>query len=74
MSDHFFFYFQGKWAPAKIPNPGYFEDDTPFNSFTRIEAVGFELWTMSEDIMIDNIIVCGELAIANNYARDGWVL
>ena len=62
---------QGKWAPRKIPNPAYFEDDNVFSSFTSIEAVGFELWTMSEDILIDNVIVCGELAIANNYARDG---
>ena len=64
-------FLQGKWAPRKIDNPAYFEDDTPFSSFSTISAVGFELWTMSEDILIDNVIVCGELAIANNYARDG---
>lgn len=65
---------QGKWSPRKIENPAYFEDDSPFTSFSSISAVGFELWTMSEGIMIDNVIVCGELVIANNYARDGWVL
>jgi len=62
---------QGKWAPKKIPNPGYFEEDTPFENLLPINAVGFELWTMSEDIFIDNVIVCGELVIANNYAREG---
>ena len=62
---------QGKWAPRKIANPAFFEDEVPFTSFSAISAVGFELWTMTEGILIDNIIVCGELAIANNYARDG---
>ena len=62
---------QGIWEPRKIPNPAYFEDETPFFSLTPIAAVGFELWTMSEGIFFDNIIVTSELAIANNYARDG---
>ena len=62
---------QGKWAPRKVDNPAYFEDDTPFSSFTSFSAVGFELWTMTGDVLFDNVIVCGELAIANNYARDG---
>ncbi len=66
--------FQGKWAPRKIANPGYFEEDTPFNNLLPIHAVGFELWTMSEGIFIDNVLVCGELAIANNYAQEGLVI
>lgn len=65
------FVVQGKWAPRKIDNPAYFEEDALFTSFSSISAVGFELWSMTKDILIDNIIVCGELAIANNYARDG---
>ena len=63
--------FQGKWAPRKIDNPAYFEDDTPFFSLTSIEAVGFELWSMSENMYFDNIIVTSDLVIANNFAIEG---
>ncbi len=63
--------FQGKWAPRRIPNPGYFEDKTPFLHLLPISAVGFELWSTSPSVSFDNVIVISELAIANNYARDG---
>ncbi len=62
---------QGKWAPRKIDNPAYFEDDTPFFSLIPIAAVGFELWSMSENIYFDNIIVTSDLTIANNFAIEG---
>ena len=62
---------QGKWAPRKIENPAYFDDETPYYSLSPITAVGFELWTMSENIYFDNVIIASELAIANNYAREG---
>lgn len=66
--------YDGKWVPRQIPNPAYFDDTTPFFSLTPIGAVGFELWSMNEDIYFDNILVASELTIANNYARDGWRL
>ena len=62
---------QGKWAPRRIPNPAYFEDETPFHSLLPVTAVGFELWSMDKNIFFDNIIVTSELTIANIYARDG---
>lgn len=62
---------QGKWAPREIPNPAYFEDKTPYFSFTPITAVGFELWSMSENIYFDNIIITSDLTIANTYSFDG---
>lgn len=64
-------YLQGKWAPRRIDNPAYFEIDDAFSTLSPVAAVGFELWTMSEGVLIDNIIICGELAVANNYANDG---
>ncbi|KAL1973469.1 hypothetical protein VTN31DRAFT_6104 [Thermomyces dupontii] len=48
--------YKGPWAPRKIPNPNYFEDRTPAN-FEPIGAVGFELWTMQNDILFDNIYI-----------------
>ncbi|XP_039295271.1 calnexin isoform X1 [Nilaparvata lugens] len=58
--------YQGKWAPRRIPNPDYFEDRDPFR-MTAIGAVGLELWSMSNQILFDNILVTDDPAIA-----DGW--
>jgi len=48
--------YKGVWAPRKIANPDYFEDKTPAN-FEPFGALGFELWTMNEDILFDNIYI-----------------
>jgi calnexin len=48
--------YKGEWAPRKIDNPAYFEDLNP-NHFSRIAGIGFEIWTMDEDILFDNIYV-----------------
>ncbi|KAL2799500.1 Calreticulin family-domain-containing protein [Aspergillus keveii] len=48
--------YKGPWAPRKIANPAYFEDKTPSN-FEPIGAIGFELWTMQNDILFDNIYI-----------------
>lgn len=48
--------YKGPWSPRKIANPNYFEDKQPSN-FEPIGAVGFELWTMTKDILFDNIYV-----------------
>ncbi|KAL0951769.1 hypothetical protein HGRIS_008441 [Hohenbuehelia grisea] len=47
----------GEWAPRKIANPDFFEDLTPVKSLNRIGGIGIELWTMTEDILFDNIYV-----------------
>ena len=62
---------QGTWAPRKIENPAHFEDKTPFFSLSPIGAIGFELWTMNENIYFDNVIITSELTVANNYAAEG---
>ncbi|KAJ5898976.1 Calnexin [Penicillium taxi] len=48
--------YKGPWAPRKIANPGYFEDKTPSN-FEPMGAIGFEIWTMQNDILFDNIYI-----------------
>lgn len=42
--------YKGVWAPRRIPNPGYYLDEHPAD-FTPLAGVGFELWTMTEDIL-----------------------
>ncbi|EPS40966.1 hypothetical protein H072_5152 [Dactylellina haptotyla CBS 200.50] len=48
--------YKGVWEPRKIPNPAFFEAKTPSN-FEPMGAIGFELWTMTEGILFDNIYI-----------------
>lgn len=48
--------YKGVWAPRKIENPDFFEDDVPY-AFSPIAGVAFEWWTMQENIMVDNVSV-----------------
>lgn len=65
--------YKGKWKPRRIPNPDFFEDKHPFKMHT-ISAVGFELWSMSQDILFDNIIITDELSVAHQWAADSFDL
>ncbi|XP_008215933.1 calnexin isoform X2 [Nasonia vitripennis] len=60
--------YQGKWKPRLIHNPEYFNDENPFR-MTPIYAVGFELWSMSPDILFDNIIVTDDEIVAQKWAE-----
>ncbi|KAI4191535.1 MAG: hypothetical protein LQ348_003514 [Seirophora lacunosa] len=48
--------YKGVWKPKTIANPDYFEDKTPAN-FEPMGAIGFEIWTMQNDILFDNIYI-----------------
>lgn len=37
-------------------------------------AVGFELWSMSQDILFDNIIITDDLSVAHQWAADSFDL
>ncbi|KAF9013632.1 Calreticulin-domain-containing protein [Hymenopellis radicata] len=62
--------YKGEWAPRKIPNPDYFEDLTPVKSLEKIGGVGIELWTMTEDILFDNLYVGHSLDEAKALAAE----
>jgi hypothetical protein len=62
--------YKGPWAPRKIPNPNYFEDLTPVQTLQKIGGVGIELWTMTEDILFDNIYVGHSLEDAKALAAE----
>ncbi|KAH6660552.1 calreticulin family protein [Truncatella angustata] len=61
--------YKGVWAPRKIKNPDYFEDKTPAN-FEPIGAIGFELWTMQNNILFDNIYIGHSVEDANKLAEE----
>ncbi|XP_027210693.1 calnexin [Penaeus vannamei] len=65
--------YRGKWKPRKIPNPDFFEDLEPFK-MTAIDAVGLELWSMSDNILFDNILVTDNVAEAYQFAQETFDL
>jgi len=64
--------YSGVWSPRKIPNPDFYEDKTPFTSLLPISAVGIEMWTMTKDIMFDNIILTDSKTVADDWAAESW--
>eukprot|EP00002_Diphylleia_rotans_P006014 TRINITY_DN1529_c0_g1_i3.p1 TRINITY_DN1529_c0_g1~~TRINITY_DN1529_c0_g1_i3.p1 ORF type:complete len:588 (+),score=155.80 TRINITY_DN1529_c0_g1_i3:44-1807(+) len=60
--------YKGEWKARMIPNPNYFEDKTP-NNFPAIGAIGFEIWTMTEEITFDNIYLGHSINDAINFAE-----
>merc|ERR1712080_652661 len=47
--------YKGEWTTTMIDNPAYIADVYPHED---IGAVGFELWTVNEGSIFDNILVC----------------
>jgi len=37
-------------------------------------ALGFELWSVSNDILFDNIIITDEKRVADDWAEQTWVI
>jgi calnexin len=65
--------YKGIWKPRKIPNPAYFEDKTPSN-FEPMGAVGFEIWTMQNDILFDNIYIGHSIEDAEKLRKETFDL
>jgi len=65
--------YKGVWAPRKIPNPNYFEDKKPAD-FNKMGAIGFELWSMQNGFLFDNIYIGHSEEDAKALAEETWVL
>lgn len=65
--------YRGKWKPRRIANPDYFEDKKPFR-MSSIGAIGLELWSMSENILFDNILIADNKVLADRIASETWDL
>ncbi|KAJ2905340.1 calreticulin family protein [Zalerion maritima] len=63
--------YKGVWAPQKIANPDFFEDKTPSN-FEPMGAIGFEIWTMQNDILFDNIYIGHSVEDADKLAQESF--
>ncbi|KAI6187905.1 Calreticulin family protein [Aphelenchoides besseyi] len=59
--------YKGKWSAQLIENPNYYEAD-PYNQLKPVTALGFELWTMSPNIIFDNIFIDDNSELAADFA------
>ncbi|CAE7222502.1 crt, partial [Symbiodinium necroappetens] len=57
--------FRGQWRPRQRGNPEYEEE---VYSYTDLGAVGFDLWTVHEGSVFDNILLCDSLDFAKSEA------
>jgi len=64
----------GEWAPRKIANPAFFEDLDPVKSLEKIGGIGIELWTMTEDILFDNVYLGHSLEDAKTLAAETFTI
>uniref|UniRef100_A0A673KVY1 Si:ch211-274f20.2 n=1 Tax=Sinocyclocheilus rhinocerous TaxID=307959 RepID=A0A673KVY1_9TELE len=48
-----------------------FRSDEPF-TVSSVSAVGFELWSLTADVMFDNILLCDSLEVARRWTQDTW--
>jgi calnexin len=59
--------YKGKWSARIIPNPNYYEAN-PYSQLAPVTAIGFELWTMSENILFDNILITDDATLGSDFA------
>merc|ERR1719248_199179 len=76
--------FKGEWVAKKIPNPAYKGEWTPkqianpdFEEGVQLAAydsafVGFELWTVNNGTIFDNILVTDDLEYAKAQGEKLW--
>lgn len=61
--------YRGKWRPRLIPNPDFYHDPNPFKMIP-FDAIGFEIWSMSKDILFDNVIITDDREVAEQWAAE----
>jgi Calreticulin family len=61
---------QGPWAPRKIPNPAYYNDEEPLKHIGEVGAVAIEVWTMDSGYFFDDVLVASDPADAAAFAAE----
>ncbi|KAI8611375.1 Calreticulin family-domain-containing protein [Chytriomyces sp. MP71] len=64
--------YKGVWKARQIENPAWFEDKQPSN-MGQIGAIGFELWTMQNGILFDNVYIGDSEKDAKALRKEVWV-
>eukprot|EP00127_Corallochytrium_limacisporum_P003546 Clim_evm29s150 gene=Clim_evmTU29s150 len=63
--------FKGIFTPKMIDNPGFHEQDV-FTTMQPIDAVGFELLSLSRNVMFDNVLITNDKDFAINWAKHAF--
>jgi len=63
--------YKGEWKAKQIDNPDFYEDLEPYK-VRPFSAVGIELWTMTNGIFFDNILITRDAAVAEDFATKTW--
>jgi calnexin len=68
--------YKGPWAPRRLPNPAHFTEPAPWRlgGGAAIGGVGLEVWTMTGGILIDNVLITRDPAVAAAYAAATWAV
>jgi len=64
------FLYKGEWAPKQIENPKYYNDPAPFTNVGKISSVALEIWTMSNGLTLDNILISKEFDLVEEAAKE----
>merc|ERR1712032_1622646 len=60
--------YKGFWEAKKIANPEYVDDDKIY-SYADFGFLGFDLWQVKGGTIFDNIILCDDVAEADEFAK-----
>lgn len=63
--------YEGEWIPRLIDNPEYYEDTNPAN-LKDIGGLGFELWSMNDNILFNNIYLGHSIEEAEYIGNSTW--
>merc|ERR1719382_1979618 len=60
--------YKGDWSVKRIANPEYVDDDNVY-SYADFGFLGFDLWQVKGGTIFDNIILCDDVAEADEFAK-----
>ncbi|PAA72833.1 hypothetical protein BOX15_Mlig003079g1, partial [Macrostomum lignano] len=63
--------YRGAWRPRRIANADGFVDKQPWK-FSPIGAIGFELWSVTEGVAFDNLLIVDRKPLADSFADQTW--
>lgn len=65
--------YKGDWFPPMKSNPNWFEDLRPSDLSSEIGALGFDLWSMENEVLFDNIYLGHYVLEAEKIGNTTWV-
>merc|ERR1711861_28516 len=61
----------GVWAPKKIANPKYVDDNT-IGQYDSFAFVGIDVWQVKSGTIFDNILITDDVEYAKQAAEKTW--